>query len=314
VDYLARVVSTRYRVAKALPLVIELGEFRVNILPKYAEFEPVLREGFTKAEADYARAGFPIHGPVKVEVKGKAFGGTRSFYTTGGNFIQLVPEALRNHGDYHVFVHELAHWYHQNQISGGFNNRDIVRKYTEVRGTKDTGGSNFERLQDEIKLKEKELNTLRKKIPAGTIAEVEDWDDPFRHNAKYIRKYKVIKPADREGHMTWCELLNPSPWDLRVSPETLKKVLTQDLVENIPGIGQQIKELKKEVSGLYDKSNDLATGKATDTRYQELRSMWVPTDYAKGNHLEWFAELMTTLILSPASLADEVKDWLKSVA
>lgn len=309
-------IVERFVLAKEQPKVLRFGVFQITVSAANVKHVPVLEEGFSKAERDYASAGFPLKGEVQIVVKGMGWR-QRSFFTP--NYIGIIPHNLTRPDSFHTFIHELAHWYHWNQVSGGFHNEAIIDKFTEVKSEKVTGGSNYERLQDVLKAKEKELEKLKKSIPRGTVVKLEDWNDPFRHDYKYVREYKVVKMGDRSGHMTFCELLNPSPWDIEVNKHTAKpgeffaKILTQSILEAVPALAEKAKAMREELSALWDQSNAYAMGKEKETRYEEVRSEWIPTNYARENPLEWFAELMTTMILHPTSLSDTVQAWFKSV-
>jgi hypothetical protein len=294
----------------------QFGVFTIEITPTYEKYLPILEDGFAKAEQLFARAGFPLQKKVEIIVKGQGWK-QRSYFTP--NYLGIIPHNIEQPGAFHVFVHELAHWYHWNQVSGGFTNSSIKYRFNEVQSVTPTGGSVLDRLKDSIAAKQKEEAKLLKSLAKGAVVEVEGHDNIFNKKDRYTRKYKVIKPADRTGRYTFCELLNPSPWDIETSKHTstpndfTRKVFTQDLLRAVLGLKEKIETVTRELHALYEQQNDIAMGKAQDTRYQELLTDWVPTQYAKENHLEWFAELLTTAVLDPGRLAPFVQEWLHEV-
>lgn len=322
-----------------LPLLKEAAEehqeitfriFQITTLQKYLSAMPSIQEGLERAEKDFAQAGFPLKGIVRIKVMGKGRA-ERSFFQTPTNFIQILPVVF-NTGvvNYVTFIHELAHWYHWNRVPGGFNNKDIFGKFVEARGSSPTHAkpvSEFDFLQQEIEvLKKKEAELLRS-VSKGSVVEIEDWNDPYRKDVRVTRKYRIIKPVPgSKGRYTETELLTPSSWDLQIAqsqgwkPPYIKHIFTKDLVRAIPGLDESVSKVQGELQDRYEKSNAIATAIHNDPtlRYEKREEEyakgvgeWMPTEYARTNHKEWFAELVTNRIVKPSNLSQPVKDWLR---
>ena len=91
------------------------------------------------------------------------------------------------------------------------------------------------------------------------------------------------------------------------------KALRQERLGRVQSVGDLSGQLERERVAL-ERYQAAIDGRMEDERYRNLRSRWMPTEYARQNHREWFAELLTTRVLFPASLDEEVKAWLAQVA
>ena len=291
--------------------IVTQGPFEVTYLPKYEDLIPGLLDGLEKAENSFRKVGLPLRGVIPIRVKGKAFGNNRSFYMNlEGGFIQLVPQNLRSADNFRTIIHEIAHYWHNHFVPGGFGNGAIRSRFNEVWRTEDTGGSAYDRIQSQIALQKKKLQQIAKQaLRAGATFEElgqEGWSGP----KTYLRQYRVVRV---EGQKVLCEILNPSEWDKSIRKEG-PWYDTMPLHRVAQMVSSDYKEEYAVFMDLLNQSNEVANDPTKNNRYQDLSSIWVPTTYAKENHKEWFAELITTAVLDPNVLQPFVTDWLMSVA
>ena len=306
--------------------------FQVIISEAALEQEAEVLALLTRVARDYQSAGYPLKKRVNVLVQGVKGTNRSRFYGDGYNLIQLLPKTLSKEPDYyHTVVHELAHWYHFNQVAGGFHNPEIVTKFSEsVRAALKVDSTTVGTPLDRVKALHARLEQRKDKLlvasnpKRGDVISVPGKLNPFVGNEPYTRQYKVLKAPGKKTTMT--ELLNPSPWDLQVwtqagrKPPVLREEVTHSLRHHhmTPEIRAELKELDVEIAKVTQEWRDLVKGLGTsrfeETRYEDQVTDWVPTTYAKENHKEWFAEVMTAAILKPGSMKPHVLEWLKTVA
>lgn len=290
---------------------VKQGPFVLYYLPKYQDLIADLLDAFKRAETDYRAAGFPLHGVITVKVMARAFNSLRSFYTEDeGGYIQLIPHNLKAPDAYETLIHEIAHFYHNHFVTGGFRNHAIQSRYNEVKSAQNTGGSQIEQFIDQMKAAEKAFDArIRKVFHPGFTYEKEDYAGFGPSSGKYTRQYRVVR---WEGKKLLVEILNPSDWDRQIRPGMTTHY---DTIGNPRVLAPLIPELQVMAirqSAMIDEYNALVDS-AKDDRYENLRSEWIPTNYAKTNYREWFAEVMTTAVLHPNVLSDQVWAWLRSV-
>jgi len=314
--------------AVELITVIETGGFVIHIYHHYIDYLGMIREGLEKASRDFSSAGFPLRGKVDIVVKGKG-AAQRSFFDPNTNHVQILPNALKSGDNYFTFIHELAHWYHYNNVPGKFNNGKIIEKFIwakEEAPTKAQAVDPYDILREEIAKLELDKGKLLRMVAKGAIVEITSWDNPFTHNEKVTRKYRVIKPVPgKGGKLTEVELLNPSPNDMATivsqgwKPPYIRHHPTSELLEATPGLKERITAVNLEIEIKVKEMNDLVVKRENtpseayqrrENLYQNKLSDWMPTEYARKNPREWFAELLTTRVVKPSELSDEVKKWM----
>lgn len=305
--------------------------FQVIIAEAALEQEAEVLALLTRVARDYQSAGYPLRKRVNVLVQGVKGTNRSRFYGDGYNLIQLLPKTLSKEPDYyHTVVHELAHWYHFNQVAGGFHNPEIVTKFSEsMRGAAKVDSTTVGTPLDRVKALHGRLEARKDKLLAasnpkrGDVISVPGKMNPFVGNDPYIRQHKVLKAPGKKTTMT--ELLNPSPWDLQVWAQTGRKppVLREEDTFSLryhhqsPETREEIKAIGVEIAAVAKEWGDLVKGLGTsrfeDSRYEDQLTDWVPTTYSKQNEREWFAEVMTTAVLKPGALKPQVHEWLKTV-
>jgi len=301
-------------------LSVHQGRFVVWYLPKYEAGLPVVLEGLKRAEQLYQNAGYTLPQRIPVLIAGRPFGSSRSIYTSAeGGFIQLVPSAVQTKGDFATFVHELAHYLHNHGITRGFMNADINLKFDEVKSQRspDVGGSPVERAQDGMKRVEKEYGQIVKAIRPGMEFQVMLPTGFMPRSPKELRPIKVVKKKGRgRGTKIVFEYLEPTQGEREIGVlgntmpmfSFLKKV-------TLPGVTDafmDLEERREKALEAYNAAVEQQGGDAASA-YQDPRSDWFPTEYAKTDAMEWFAELVTARLMAPAKMAPEARDWLDAM-
>jgi hypothetical protein len=307
------------------------GVFRVILSSYNPEAEDYMLPFLDQVEKDYQAAGFPLRGPVQVLIQGQK-GVNRSRYFPSHNLVQLLPRHIAKESDgYFTVVHEIAHWFHYNRVKGGEGNRDVRLKYHEalksLKGV-DLSQTGNERERDRAKLValkfllEKKRDEASTGLKRGVIVSVPG-PTGFQGPWDYIRQFKVLKAPGKK--YTTVELLNPSPWDISESAQRGKKApYIQEEATNTLLYNLHTQSQKDSLSALEKEYDDMAmsihrkwkddTSRRGPEAYENHLADWMPTGYARTNHLEWFAEMMSTLILKPQTLKPEVQEWLHTVA
>lgn len=310
---------------------VEHGEFKIIFPPAELPMQELTLGLLDRVARDYQSAGYPLTKTVRVLVQGTRGTNRSAYYGDPYRFIQLLPRPMARESDfYHTVVHEIAHWYHDNIVSGGFGNADIRAKYiqairgiagvdpTTVGSSRDREHAMLEKLREEMKDLENEAVSELKR---GSIISIPGKSNPFVGNEPYTRQYKVLKAPGKKT--TLVEMLNPSPWDLDMAkrsgrpPPIVREEPTASLRYHLrsPEAEQRLSVLRVTYETLAEDYRKKYEGqRGSEDRYQVLHSEWVPTEYSKENSHEWFAELMTTAILHPEALTSEVHKWLKTVA
>lgn len=311
---------------------VDLQNFQIIIAEVALEQEAEVLALLTRVARDYQSAGYPLKKRVNVLVQGVKGTNRSRFYGDGYNLIQLLPKTRSKEPDYyHTVVHELAHWYHFNQVPGGFHNPEILTKFSEsVRGAARVDSTTVGTPLDRVKALHGRLTARKERLETasnpkrGDVISIPGKLNPFVGNEPYIRQHKVLKAPGKKTTMT--ELLNPSPWDLQVwtqagrKPPVLREEVTHSLRHHhlTPEIRAELKELDVEIAKVAQEWRDLHKGlgenRFEETRYEDQITDWVPTTYAKQNEREWFAEVMTAAILKPGAMKPQVHEWLKAVA
>lgn len=312
---------------------IDHNGFHVILAPRDLGLEELSLALLDRVARDYQAAGFPLRKQVNVLVQGVK-GANRSMFYRGYNLIQLLPRPMARESDfYHTVVHEIAHWYHFNQVAGAFGNPVIKAKYIEsVRGAAKVDLTQVGNPLDRLRAKRKILEVKREEatkamaLKRGMIVKIPGMVNPFQGNEPYVREYKVL--AAPGAKTTRVELLNPSSWDLDLAVKQgwklpllrdehtgnlRRHVATPEQLEALSAVDRELAAVDKERNDIVV---DLHSGgkRMPDTRYEELQTDWVPTTYAKQNEREWFAELMCVAILKPGAMKPQVLEWLKTVA
>ena len=134
--------------------------------------------------------------------------------------------------------------------------------------------------------------TTKAGVKRGMTYEKAGWDNPFTKDTPYVRKYEVVSVTKAK---TTVKLLNPSPSDVkRMGPRDILEVVPTSYMERLLN-----PEVMVDVHGGVHPKGGI--------------SVWVPTEYAKTNANEWFAELVTPYVLHPSGTDPLVKKWIGSL-
>lgn len=297
---------------------VRQGRFHVWYLPKYEDGLHTVLRGLEAAERLFEHARYQLPGNIPIVMAARAWGSQRSIYTTAdGGFIQLVPAAFADKGNFATFVHELAHYLHSHGIPGGFTNRAIASKFGEMMAERpdNTGGNKVEQAQDALKALDKEYTQIVKAIRPGMTLNLL-LRKGFGFNApEEVRPVKVVEKKGRGDRISIVvEYLEPTS-DERVNGIRGDTIPLHVFVKKIddPRIAAAWADLEARREKAIEVYNEAVIGGDDTARYEDHRSTWFPTDYSKTNKLEWLAELVTARLLAPAKMADEVREWLDHV-
>jgi len=130
-------------------------------------------------------------------------------------------------------------------------------------------------------------------VVKGMTYEKIGWDNPYTKDIPYTRIYKLVSVTKTKSTV---ELQNPSEFDKKHRMNALREVLPTSYLEQLLNPG-----------GLVTDAHGVS-------HLEGGISPWVPTEYAKTNEREWFAELVTPHVLHPTSTDPEVRAWLDSLA
>lgn len=298
---------------------VEHGKFKIWVTPSSQPYLKDTLDLLAWVDREYTTSGIPLgSGPIGV-VLGARGGSTQSAYLPDRNVFWLVPKTLRDQTKATV-IHEVAHWYHHNRL--GVMNPEVLSKFGLALGLKKTKTdvqkdlaakkSEIQRLRDDLEFLENGKGQLRR----GQVYTSEGWDNPHLKNAPYTRSIKILSVSPKK---TKLQVLNPSPYEVARKIPLVREEPTRSVAWGFltPEDKTQLKEIQKTlddaVSGynVWVKSEEF--NRDFDTRYEHQLNEWLPTEYAKKNVLEWWAELVTAYILHPANLTPEVKSWISSV-
>ena len=303
------------------------GKFKIWVTPTNEKYLEDAKTLLAWTDQKYTAAGLPLgNGPIQVLLAARG-GSARSVYEPNYNVIWMVPSALRGRTQA-TFIHEFGHWYHHNKL--GMYNQDIVSQFDKAMALNFTRPAKSDTQKVLLALR-KELEGLREEqeglelggLHKGLVIEKNGWDNPHVRTTPYVRKYKVLSV---KGKVTKVELLNPSPADLIRKVPTKQDEVTASLAWEIktPAEKERVTELRKLIDEKAEEINRFLKSEEFseeterqdldfETRYERMLNEWVPTDYARTNVMEWWAELLTVFILHPTKLTDTVKDWIKSI-
>jgi hypothetical protein len=301
---------------------VSQGIFDIEYLPQYAEFVPHVIEGLKKAEGLYQRANIQLKNRIEVVIKGKGVA-KNPFYDPSTKKIQIIPQGFNENLSriVEVLVHEIAHYYHENVISGGFKNKAIKDQYDIAKQEKNQGGSVREVALDEYNKQKSLVKRIAKKIAKeGLVFKLERFDKLINKDA--IFTYKILGYTGKDE----AEIEIIDVFEVKGNPvdyETKSKYfLNRPYYYPISTVAGWLtkekdqfnyKNEKEKLEELRLKYNDIASGKVADTRFQEWRTDWLPTNYSRKNAVEWFAEMVTAAVLEPDSMKPYVRNWFQQI-
>lgn len=129
-------------------------------------------------------------------------------------------------------------------------------------------------------------------VVKGMTYEKEGWDNPFTKDVPYTRIYKVVSVTKTKSAV---EIQNPSEFDRKHRPNALREEMSTSYLE-----------AKLNPGGLVVDSHGVS-------HTEGGISAWVPSEYAKTNDREWFAELLTHHVLNPSGTDPGVVAWINGV-
>jgi len=290
------------------------GEFEVWYRPTHAQHLDIVKKGLSRASGLFAQAGWKLPSGIPILLASRPWGSQRSFFTSAhGGFIQLVPDAVVGPADFSTFVHELAHYYQFKKI--GANSSEIQSRFDAAssgEGEAVSGGNSIERAQDLLDELDREQAKLAKGLRKGKELTV------------MVRPYsgppaaRKVRIRDKKGSGVntkfVLEFLDLTPEEERKGVKgttyRLNALLSNIQDPTLQAAWTDLRKRKEEALGAY---NDAVEGRTETSRYEDPRTKWFPTEYAKKNSHEFFAELVTARLLSPQSMDPEVSGWLDSV-
>jgi len=280
--------------------LVRHGKFLVWYLPRYKEYLPVVLDGLDRAEQTYQKVGYVLPQGITVLMAGLS-NGQRSFYSDAhGGYIQLFPSTFKDRAAFSVFIHELAHYYHNHAVSGGFSNLVIKRQYSDLMEDRPKNAPKLDTVSvaaQKMKALEKAYQDVSKNFPKGKLLTVDGRSVSVREVKKKGMTTSVV-----------LEYVEALPSDRGVLGVT--KGLSA-LVKDIPQLKQELDDLSRQYNEVIKVYNDAVLDPGRDiAKYETPRSAWFPTDYAKTNYLEWFAELVTARLVAASHLDPVVLDWI----
>ena len=301
--------------------MVPQGRFQVWYLPKYEAGLDVVLQGLAAAERLYDHAQYRLPDKIPVVMAARPWGSARSIYTTAnGGFIQLVPAAFADKGNFATFVHELAHYFHSHAVQGGFTNVAIRRRFQEVSAEKvvESRDSAVDKAQDALKEIEMEFSQVAKSVRPGMTFDL-ILPKGFGFKApKALRPVRVLEKKGRGGRMQIVvEYLDRTPEEVTngIKGTTLGLRNFFDAA-NDPTLKALMADIMARQSRAVEVYNNVAKMQSDNdgsARYENPRSLWFPTDYSKTDQMEWFAELVTARLLTPSKMDPEVQAWLDQV-
>ena len=181
---------------------------------------------------------------------------------------------------------------------------------------KSQGEQDAGKIKREYEAAKVELRRLQDEYTAPRVREGDEFQvvRPMGHGTgkALVRVLRVKKTVQ-------VQILDPKPWDKPpYVMEVSGGVANRGAAEANPGIRAELNRLSealqtagKEEERLRSEAQKAKT--QTWNTYDEVKSDWVPSVYSRENVMEWFAEIVTTTVLSPQLLIEEVKTWVKSV-
>jgi len=225
---------------------------------------------------------------VQLQIKGGHAGVLAHYiYMQGYGALVFSLKSLDRADTLNTVIHETAHYIHHNWIPGGYNNPVIVEGYENHKLDEDTGGSRTKRSID-----------MLEKIKADYLLAVKQW---FKHH---------------------------DPGGMLVRSKHGSKTFFPDFVyipsggrDQLPAIGYMtafsdggriLLEFQRRIDDYNKDAIQLQRGEDV-TYLRDWLSTWVPSDYAKTNVMEWFAEVFTACALHPQTVDSKVLAWLEKV-
>lgn len=324
------------------------GVFAINYIPEYEDMLQIVRPMLKRAEALYTKAGLPLSRgrsrliQIYINRMGKTSycfyrdkGFDKSTMKMIGPHIYIVPVRVKDLDTEDAVVHELAHYYHNEFIQGGIGNQAIQKAFSEVSGHMDVEGlgSEADNLLKEEKALAEELNQLRKQVSKTgfefeDIYETEENGGSGKSGEKEKRKkrYVVVGKDDialeKGKKLTVVRLqetgiysFDGASWVPIPGAVLLKRAMSADtiLLHGITPFRDRVREIRDKQDKVHTQMAALRASGSKIDRYTKPLSKWVATTYAKKNHCEWFAELLTMAVSNPSALEPDVVAWLKYV-
>lgn len=281
---------------------VDEGRFHLYYAPRDADVLGAVKDHLRNAEAEYKQVGLPLRGTTRIVLIGTGPGGSKAYgaYVDQYNAFRIKPKSVVE--GFPTFIHEIAHWQHSRHITGGYGNQDILSKYNEAMTVdRGSGGSTSDRLYLEISKKVKELEGLTDAmdIPRATKGEVFSWNGLRYIVLKVTRSQATFAPVDKSQP--------PATY----SGYAFNEILDQaGLMPDFQKVKRMIESLQAEIRSLRESYHKAQT---QSSRFEAVQTRWVPTEYSRKNHKEWFAEIVTTMIFKPGGLDQEVKEWVRGV-
>lgn len=303
-------------------------------------------DSFNKTNALYEKAGFPIVKPVQVRITGGG-GSTRAFYywsnLSDWSEMRIPPSAVKSsYGKGHIdasTIHETAHMYHKEILRDGFENNRILTRYALVKNEKSPHGDNKKKNKGAQYTDERKslMSEARKHIEEGGLPEAFD-------KTWFLMKLDKNAPVSRDiqsgyfkGYISnIVETNNQTDFFYKVTvgvyvldpadpkKKKVKKLYDMDVrLNTLLGMIQPEKHIDKRSKAVYEKllphiekaKKALAEANDTDFRHRNGKwiSKWIPTEYGRTNHKEWFAEMLTMYLQWPEKVDPEVLEFIESL-
>jgi len=315
VSLAAKRVARRFVGGPELP-EWDFGRFHIKAPSKAKQ---ALEEALGRVDKDFAKAGFPLGKRIEVEA-GTGRTGKAAYFHPSQNYIEVMPSGFRG-ALYEVLVHEMTHWFHHNRL--GLGNRVILDKHNEVvegRGGPEEAFADLKALEKKLKsLKRKRTNLIKKVGKAGSFS-LPGYEDRQLRSGKYVREVTAVGTQAMRGSPPFIKLkvTNPSPSDLKQEDTMFGVRIVVPVQEVLPGLPALASVWERLDDEIRETERGILQARRQDTTeaYKVPGAGlddWMPTEYAKNDFKEWFAELMTVAVLHPARLSKPVLNWLRSL-
>lgn len=299
-----------------------VGSFKLKWLRQHEFAVPRAEQLFLEAEKMYASKGVPIAHTIQVGLTGKGGSHAEGLYWIGSNppTIQIPPKAFEDANLLHTIIHELGHYFHDKVVPGGMSNAEVFRRYSwACRQKRTQEGGQWDVINRKLKVLNKrylelqdEVN-LRKPLPRkGQVFEFDDW----LNGTQYHVKGRMVGKKDSRNILV--ELIEAPERYVRFQSVYKRgpgPIIFPTNIDSLTYAGKdeakvkELAEVEAQRAEVFAESEKLKG--QHDDRYEVQHHDWLPTTYARKTPAEYFAEMMTTLILG--HLKPDPTKWLHSV-
>lgn len=299
------------------------GRFKLRYLKQHEAHVEKLGGLLLEADKKYASAGVPIVHEIQAVLSGTGPAARNMAVYHMGSVpptMQFAPKSFNDPNLLLTVIHELGHYFHDKVVPDGAGNREIIlRHYWAKRQTSERAGGKTDSLTREIKLLEQKIEAARAALrskPVPRKGQPVEWDEWINGTKYHIKGKSLGKRGTREIAVEIIEAVPGSWLAWRANPNRkpgpiVVPIDVRAFTSTAPTDAQRA-ELEKMDHELATLQNERTQAyKEPDDRYEVQLHDWLPTSYARKDKYEYFAEMLTALVLG--HLKPEPAEWVKSV-